>query len=147
MQQTPGSNPSNAETKSSLLKSLENILKQWKYGLFPTFLLLFIFSSILIVYLFFANPMGSEMIQQLPTITPSDALRAHDYHLFPHTVHQMWKTKDSLSVDFKRWRNGCQRLNSNFSFHLYDDEDLKRFTHQHYPEYSQLFDSLKGVCK
>jgi mannosyltransferase OCH1-like enzyme len=89
-----------------------------------------------------------ELLHSAPIITPSSAFYLKDSsHVFPHLVHQMWKTKDSLSKDFKRWTRGCIVLNQDYAFHLYDDNDLKLFTYQHYPEYAPLFDSLKGVCK
>jgi mannosyltransferase OCH1-like enzyme len=117
-------------------------------GYFPYLAAVLVLGTVLLYFLVVGNSLGLENYHVVPVITPSDAIKfKDDHHIFPHLVHQMWKTKDSLTTDFKRWRSGCSRLNKEYAFHLYDDNDLKLFTHQHYPEYSALFDSLKGVCK
>ena len=47
-----------------------------------------------------------------------------------------------------RWVQGCKELNKlEYSFYLYDDDYLRRFTEKHYPSYFQLFKVLSGVCK
>jgi hypothetical protein len=124
----------------------------WKYGLFPCFIVIFFVSCVLLIYLFFGNSsirmQYSENSKVQIVLGPSTALYEDGKgHLFPHLVHQMWKTKDSLTSDANRWIGGCKKVNSDYLFRLYDDNDLKLFTHQHYPEYSELFDSLTGVCK
>lgn len=63
----------------------------------------------------------------------------------PRIIHQTWKTGASPPAETTRWREGCQALNREYEFRMYDDDDLLAFTEQHYPEYLALFKSLRGV--
>ena len=69
----------------------------------------------------------------------------------PMLVHQMWKTGLSSSKgppsETLRWRDGCRKINSDYTYKMYSDADLKEFVEINYPQYLQLFNSLKGVCK
>lgn len=65
----------------------------------------------------------------------------------PLVVHQMWKTGSSPPAETIRWRDGCIRLNPQFEFRMYDDDDLLTFAEKHYPRYLAMFQHLVGVCK
>jgi mannosyltransferase OCH1-like enzyme len=65
----------------------------------------------------------------------------------PLIIHQMWKEGVSPPEETVRWRKGCQALNPEFSFKMYNDEDIAVFTKENYPEYYPMLKSLKGVCK
>jgi hypothetical protein len=75
------------------------------------------------------------------------AARASNIPTFPRLVHQMWKSGAPLPRQTVGWIDGCKALNPDFVFHMYDDEDLLRFTETHYPEYLPMFKSLHGVCE
>ncbi len=128
-------------------------VERWR--LVPYIVAIFFASILIISYVFSSNP-NKYIDEEAPGTISHKTLNRHfnlsyerleKYHIFPHSVHQTWKTRDNLPKDLVRWDKGCQKLNSEYRFNLYDDNDLKSFTHKHYPEYSALFDSLKGVCK
>lgn len=68
--------------------------------------------------------------------------------LFPRIVHQTWKSTDIHEPkETIRWKKGCKLLNPDYDFRLTMDEEIKAFVYENYPEYVQLFKSLKGVCE
>jgi hypothetical protein len=70
----------------------------------------------------------------------------NDVNVIPKLVHQMWKDiKTPLPFDLKRWKGGCQQVNADYEFKFYYDIQLKIFVNNYYPQYLELFNSLKGV--
>jgi mannosyltransferase OCH1-like enzyme len=58
----------------------------------------------------------------------------------------MWKDKSTpIPSNLVRWRDGCMKLNHDFKFKFYYDDDLEKFVETEYPEYYFLFKSLYGV--
>ena len=76
----------------------------------------------------------------------SSSKSANSLIQIPKIIHQMWKDNyETIPYDLKRWRSGCQQVNHNYQFNMYYDEELKQFVVNNYPEYLELFNSLKGV--
>lgn len=65
----------------------------------------------------------------------------------PLVVHHTWKRSTPPPGELVRWRQGCMKLNSEYTFVMYNDEDLLAFTRQHYQQYLPMFEHLYGVCK
>lgn len=70
-----------------------------------------------------------------------------DINPFPTIVHHTWKTGSDPPAETVRWRKGCIALNPSYEFRMYDDDDLMKFTADHYPRYLPMLKKLKGVCK
>ena len=67
--------------------------------------------------------------------------------IIPLVVHHTWKKDTPPPAETVRWRSGCQVLNPEYDFRMYNDEDLLEFTTQYYPRYLPMFKTLHGVCK
>ena len=66
----------------------------------------------------------------------------------PRIVHHTWKGASlSLPSELTRWKKGCIKLNPDYEFRMYNDQDLLTFAKQHYPRYFSMFQTLHGVCK
>ena len=39
------------------------------------------------------------------------------------------------------WRQGCQKLNPNYEEIIYDNQEMKQFVHQYYPEFANTYDN------
>jgi mannosyltransferase OCH1-like enzyme len=69
-----------------------------------------------------------------------------EFNIFPKLVHHTWNAHVSVPTEIVRWEKGCKKINPDFKFTRYSDEDLAIFAKEYYPEYLPLFNSLKGVC-
>lgn len=67
--------------------------------------------------------------------------------LFPLIVHQTWKSKSIPPHQTLRWREGCKKLNPQYEFKMFDDDDLIAFTLKYYPQYGSFLQALHGICK
>lgn len=67
--------------------------------------------------------------------------------IFPHMVHQMWKSDSLPPRETMRWRSSCRALNPFHNFTMSNDQALRSLVEIHYPQYKPLFDALSGVCK
>ena len=65
----------------------------------------------------------------------------------PSIIHQTWKQSVTPPSELVRWRNGCMKLNKEFNFKIYSDEQLHAFTKEYYPQYLAMFEHLYGVCE
>jgi mannosyltransferase OCH1-like enzyme len=69
-------------------------------------------------------------------------------HQIPKHIYQSWKTKN-LSPEMKKNVEKIQKLNPEYTYHLYDDEDCKAFLFRHFGQnYVNAFDAiLPGAFK
>ncbi len=70
--------------------------------------------------------------------------------LFPKMVQQTWKTNALPFHETLRWCEACKKMNTEYDFKMFDDEDIFALTAKYYPHYSALLKHLKetkGICK
>ncbi len=106
---------------------------------------------VVVLIIMYASVPTSETVMPHNYIKTKRISANHSLHndllQFPSIVHHTWKTGSAPPAETVRWRDGCKRLNPDFQFKMYDDDDLYKFTEKHYPEYFPLFKALSGVCK
>lgn len=62
-------------------------------------------------------------------------------------IHQTWKSSE-LDNQLKKYQNSWLRLNPEFQYHFYDDQDCLNFICQYYPLYAAVYHHLQtGVQK
>ena len=59
----------------------------------------------------------------------------------PKIIHQTWKSKD-LTPYFKKASNSWKRMNPNYTYRFYDDQDCLKFVTEHYPNFLKLYKDL-----
>jgi len=64
----------------------------------------------------------------------------------PKIVHQEWKSKE-LPYNFKLYREECIRLNPNWEFKLWTDEENLQLITNHYPQLLDLYNSYDVKIK
>jgi mannosyltransferase OCH1-like enzyme len=97
-----------------------------------------------------------EMIRQvllITTVNSADVERNHTYstphtisHQIPKIIHQTYKSND-LPHHFKVWREECIRLNPEWEFKLWTDEDNLQLVEEHYPHMLELYNSYDWYIK
>lgn len=122
----------------------------------PIFSIILLFGFLFVFHYFYSNfnELDSYSITASSDFWRNNRLKLNanesfglQHTIFPKEVHQMWKAKSLPPQQTLRWRAGCQALNPYHDFNMMDDDDLKAFVHREYPQYVDLFDALKGVCK
>ena len=114
----------------------------------PGFLLLFI---LLFIYILISPrsplPYPTPKSQtELSQIKINQGQNTTSKIVIPMIIHQMWKgTKETLPHELQRWSDGCAVVNKDIVLKLYTDADLSAFVHSTYPQYKNLFSTLKGV--
>lgn len=59
----------------------------------------------------------------------------------PKVVHQTWKTCGPLPERQQAWRDECMRLNPEWQFYLWSDEDNDQLVAHHYPVFHKVYTS------
>eukprot|EP00038_Savillea_parva_P013464 m.8386 g.8386 ORF g.8386 m.8386 type:complete len:403 (+) comp2531_c0_seq1:341-1549(+) len=77
--------------------------------------------------------------QPLPT-QPADTQAATLPGGIQKIVHQTWKSK-TLYPNQAKWRNNCQKLNPDWEFRIYTDDENRNLIATHYPWFLETFDS------
>ena len=59
-------------------------------------------------------------------------------------IHQTWKTKDiPYDIYSKNWIESWKKINPDWEYKLWSDEDNRNLVRDHYPEYLELYDSYE----
>jgi mannosyltransferase OCH1-like enzyme len=66
--------------------------------------------------------------------------------VIPKIIIQTWKTK-KLPDQFVLWSSTWKKMNPDFTFLFFDDNDCFKFVFKNYPEYIDLYESLSNIEK
>ena len=98
------------------------------------FLLLIIFSLVIIVYLIFAIINNCNINEQLSiNIVANPKARGSD--LIPKNIYQLIPDKNNINKKFKKNIEYIKKLNPNWTHTLYDDNDIIEYIKKYYPSY------------
>lgn len=70
---------------------------------------------------------------------------ANSHHI-PKIIHQTYKFND-LPHHFRVWREECMKLNPDWQFKLWTDEDNLRLVEEHYPHMLELYNGYDKFIK
>jgi mannosyltransferase OCH1-like enzyme len=59
--------------------------------------------------------------------------------MFPQSVIQMWKDTN-VPAQLKRWKAGCEAVNLDYRFVMFNDKELGVWIRKEYPRYLDLFE-------
>ena len=113
---------------------------------------LFVVAIFVLVFFFVVEfYMGDVQVefnsQTLNSMATPDHWHTESDLKIPLVVHHTWKRTTAPPSELVRWRKGCMKLNRDYTFVMYNDEDLLTFTRLHYKQYLPMFEHLHGVCK
>lgn len=106
-----------------------------------------VFSLYFLVQFYIGDVQVEFNSQTLNSLATPDHWNTESELKIPLIVHHTWKRTTAPPAELVRWRTGCMRLNRDYTFIMYNDEDLLTFTRQHYQQYLPMFEHLHGVCK
>ena len=107
-----------------------------------------IVSTVYFVFMYYMGDVQVEFNSQtLNAVATPHGSNTETELQIPLVVHHTWKRSTSPPGELVRWRQGCMKLNSEYQFVMYNDEDLLAFTRQYYQNYLPMFEHLHGVCK
>ena len=69
-----------------------------------------------------------------------------DIRAIPRIVHQEWKDRE-LPPNFKIWRDECIRLNPEWEFKLWTDDENLKLVQEHYPSLLNVYNGYKENIK
>ena len=58
--------------------------------------------------------------------------------MIPKIIHQTWKTKENLPVDFEKYSSTWKNLHHDWDYRLYDDNDCLLIVKKYFPEFLHL---------
>ncbi len=59
----------------------------------------------------------------------------------PKIIHQTWKTRDDIPETFRPWMESWIKLNHDWNYWFWTDEDMRVFMATMFPQYLALYDS------
>lgn len=62
--------------------------------------------------------------------------------MIPKIIHQTWKSK-ALTPEFRKWTKSWRRLNADWEWRLWDDDDCERLFTEHLPEFLPTYQALE----
>lgn len=65
-------------------------------------------------------------------------------HMLPKVVHQTWKACNSVPDRQHSWREGCRKMNPDWTFHLWNDADNRRLLTEADERFRPLLDVYDG---
>lgn len=66
---------------------------------------------------------------------------------FPRRIFQTWKSRTDFPENFAYWSNTWKTLNSNYTYELYDDNDIREFIVDKFPWFLPRFDRYNVPIK
>jgi hypothetical protein len=72
---------------------------------------------------------------------PSNASASSAGRRIPRIIHQTWKTYEKIPETFRMWIQSWIRLNPDWEYWFWTDQDMRAFIALSYPDYLDLYDS------